>query len=294
MNIKDKKFKFTFIDLFAGIGGFHLALHNLGGKCVFASEIDKYARKTYEKNFKSISPELFDSNMFQGNIEKIDLINIPDHDILCAGFPCQPFSQAGLKQGFSDTRGALFFNIAEVLKIKKPSAFFLENVSGLIRHENGKTFDIIKEEIEKLDYSFYYKIIKASDFGLPQRRPRVFMVGFKNKKIKFDFPEPIKLKITMSDVFNGNVNTDIGFTLRVGGKGSPIGDRRNWDGYIVDGKERRIGVDEAKKMQGFPDDFEFPVSKSQAMKQLGNAVAIPAIEAVASVIIDKIMKFILH
>lgn len=273
--------KFTFIDLFAGIGGFHLAMHNLGGECVFASEWDESARKTYEANFEKISPKLFENNMFAGDITKINPNDIPNHDILCAGFPCQPFSQAGYKLGFEDTRGTLFFNVADILKHKKPKAFFLENVRGLMNHDNGKTFEVIKNTIEELGYSFYYKIIKASDFGLPQHRPRTFMVGFLDKTLKFEFPKPKKLELTMSDIFEGKVTRDIGFTLRVGGKCSPINDRRNWDGYIVDGIERRIGIKEAIRMQGLPENFEFPVSKIQAMKQLGNSVAVPAVQAVS-------------
>ncbi|MDY0138672.1 MAG: DNA cytosine methyltransferase [Candidatus Izemoplasmatales bacterium] len=279
-NVIQKKERFTFIDLFAGIGGFHLAMHNIGGNCVFSSEWDKDARNTYETNFKDISPNLFNDNMFAGDITKVDPNEIPNHDVLCAGFPCQPFSQAGYKLGFEDTRGTLFFNIAEILKVKKPKAFFLENVRGLMNHDGGKTFEAIKNTIEELGYSFYFKIVKASEFGLPQHRPRMFMVGFKDKTIDFKFPEPIKLTKTMSDIFEGKVNREIGFTLRVGGKGSPIDDRRNWDGYIVDGEEKRIGIKEGRRMQGFPENFEFPVSKIQAMKQLGNSVAVPAIQAV--------------
>lgn len=279
-NHDDMDYKFTFIDLFAGIGGFHIAMHNIGGDCVFASEWDEYARETYTANFSKISPSLFENNMFAGDITKYDVNEIPDHDILCAGFPCQPFSQAGFKLGFEDTRGTLFFNIAEILKVKQPKAFFLENVRGLKNHDKGKTFKVIKNTIEELGYSFYYKIVKASDFGLPQLRPRMFMIGFKDKSIKFDFPDPVKLTMTMSDIFEGKAEREIGFTLRVGGRGSPIDDRRNWDGYIVDGEERRIGIKEGVRMQGFPENFKFPVSRTQAMKQLGNSVAIPAVQAV--------------
>lgn len=285
-----KKNAFKFIDLFAGIGGFHLAMHNIGGSCVFSSEWDLAARKTYEANFKDISPELFSNDNFKGDITKVSPNLIPDHDLLCAGFPCQPFSQAGYKLGFEDTRGTLFFNIAEILKVKRPSAFFLENVRGLKNHDNGKTFQVIKKIINELGYSFFYKVVKATDFGLPQHRPRMFMVGFLDQSIDFDFPAPTQLKFTMSDVFDGKVDRNIGFTLRVGGKGSPISDRRNWDGYVVDGEERRIGTKEARRMQGFPENFIFPVSETQAMKQLGNSVAIPAVEAVAKEIISAISK----
>lgn len=280
----------TFIDLFAGIGGFHLALHNLGAKCVLASEWDIHARKTYEKNFKKVTPQLFLNDKFIGDINSLKDIKkeVPDFDILTAGFPCQPFSQAGFRKGFSDTRGTLFFNIVEILRIKKPKAFFLENVRGLLSHEGGKTFSVIKDNLEELGYSFHYKIIRASDFGLPQLRPRLFMVGFKDKSIDFKFPNPIPLEKTMSDVWEGKCSRDVGFTLRVGGRGSSIKDRRNWDAYLVDGKVKTLSHKEGKRMQGFPDDFEFPVSDRQAIKQLGNSVAVSAIEAVAREIIRKI------
>ncbi len=280
--------KFKFIDLFAGIGGFHLAMHRLGGECVFASEIDDFARLTYQENYQKISPKLFENNLFNKDIRTISPKDLPDFDVLCAGFPCQPFSQAGYKRGFEDNhsseRGNLFFNIAEILEAKKPKAFFLENVRGLVTHDKGKTFKIIRNILEnELGYSFYYKVVHASDYGLPQLRPRVFIVGFKDENFmnSFNFPPPIPLKFTMSDVWQGKCSREIGFTIRVGGRGSDITDRRNWDNYLVDGELRRLSYIEAKKMQGFPNDFEFPVSKTQAIKQLGNSVAVDAVEAVA-------------
>jgi DNA (cytosine-5)-methyltransferase 1 len=189
------KIEFKFIDLFAGIGGFHIACKELGGNCVFACEIDKSARQTYIKNH--------DINIasFADDITKIDPNSIPDHDLLCAGFPCQPFSQAGFKKGFEDTRGTLFFHIAEIIKQKKPEAFFLENVRHLLNHNNGKTINRIKDIIEELGYSFDYQIVKASDFGLPQHRPRLFMIGFrdKNKHKDFYFPNREELRLTMND-----------------------------------------------------------------------------------------------
>ena len=275
--------------MFAGIGGFHLAFHNVGAECVFVSEWDEAARNTYRRNLYNISPELFDSGNFVGDITKVDPKIIPDFDVLCAGFPCQPFSQAGFKKGFEETRGTLFFDIVRIIKKKKPEAFFLENVRHLQNHNNGKTFATIKKVIEKdLGYSFFPKMVKASDFGLPQHRPRLFMVGFKDKTINFEFPKSTPLKFTMSDVFGGKCDRKIGFTLRVGGRGSKIKDRRNWDSYMVDGKIRRLGKKEGLKMQGFPDNFEFQVSETQAMKQLGNSVAVPAIQTVAEEIIKRI------
>jgi DNA (cytosine-5)-methyltransferase 1 len=283
--------KLTFIDLFAGIGGFHLALHNLGAECVFASEWDDAARLTYETNLSKLSPKLFESGNFAGDITAVDKKSIPDFDILCAGFPCQPFSQAGFKKGFADIRGTLFFDIAEIIRVKKPKAFFLENVRGLYTHDEGRTFETIKKTLtEDLGYTFHHAIVKASDHGLPQHRPRLFMVGFRDHSINFEFPNKRKLKFNMSDVMKGEVNREIGYTLRVGGKSSPIHDRRNWDGYIVDGEVRRLTPNEGKKMQGFPASFKFPVSNSEAMKQLGNSVAVTAIQDYAAAIIQSLGK----
>ncbi|MEK9166847.1 MAG: DNA cytosine methyltransferase [Patescibacteria group bacterium] len=288
-----KTSKLKFIDLFAGIGGFHLAFHNAGAECVFSSEWDAAARKTYEHNFKKISPELFESGNFIGDINSIkDIENdIPDFDILTGGFPCQPFSNAGHRMGFEDTRGTLFFNIAEILRIKQPKAFFLENVGGLLNHNEGETFAKIRKVLEEdLGYSFNFFRVKACDYGLPQLRPRVFMIGFKDKSIKFNAPAKKALQLTMSEVFGGECTRKIGFTLRCGGRRSPIDDRRNWDGYIVDGEVKRITSKEGKKMQGFPDSFEFPVTESNAMKQLGNSVAVPAIQAFAEVLVNTLMN----
>jgi DNA (cytosine-5)-methyltransferase 1 len=283
------------IDLFAGIGGFHLALKSIGMKCVFTSEIDKYARQTYEANFKD--KYLKDPNLFTGDIWKVDYKNIPNFDILCGGFPCQPFSQAGYKRGFKDNKdGNLFFSIEEILKVKKPSVFFLENVRHLKNHDGGKTFKVIYKSLQNLNYTFDYKVIKASDFGLPQHRPRIYMVGFykprlKNmyKELAFTFPREIPLKKTISDVFGGFVSKKlnskeerkIGFTLRVGGSKSPINDRINWDGYILNNKIVRIKSKQGLEMMGFPKNFKLPVSDNQAMKQLGNSVAVNVVKAIA-------------
>jgi len=283
----NKKPDFTFIDLFAGIGGFHLAASNLGGKCVFASEFDENARKTYEANFLKHNEDLFYSGNFAGDITKVDEKTIPNFDFLFAGFPCQPFSQAGFKKGFNEARGTLFFDIVKIIKEKQPDVFFLENVRGLLKHDDGKTFATIEKIITKnLGYSFFYKIIKASDFGLPQHRPRLFMVGFKDKNIKFEFPEAQELKMTMSDIWNGSCPKKIGYTLRVGGRGSKIDDRRNWDAYMVNGNIKQLSSNEGKKMQGLPNHFIFPVSETQAMKQLGNSVAVPAIQSVIKQILS--------
>lgn len=277
----------SFVDLFAGIGGFHVALHALKLECVFACEWDKEARKTYQANHYAYAKALFDSGHFAGDITAVNPQSIPDFDLLCAGFPCQPFSQAGFKKGFDEVRGTLFFDIANIIKAKQPKAFFLENVRHLLQHNEGKTFASIRRVIEdELGYSFFYKVIKASDFGLPQHRPRLFMVGFKNPNIQFTFPDPTPLALTMSDIWRGHCDKKIGYTLRVGGRGSGLNDRRNWDTYLVNRQIRRLSPEEGKKMMGLPEDFMFPVSQTQAMKQLGNSVAVPAIQATAKKIIE--------
>ena len=292
------KDKLKFIDLFAGIGGFHLAFHDVGAECVFASEIDTEARKTYKTNLESISPRIFNEknnvlDLYNDDIRKIEPDLVPDHDILCAGFPCQPFSQAGHKRGFNEQnedRGNMFFIIRDIIRAKRPKCIFLENVRHLLKHDNGRTFSIIMDVLTNdLEYDVYYKIVKASDYGLPQHRPRIFIVGFRkedNRFWNFEFPKPIPLKFTMSDVWQDKCDRDIGFTLRVGGGGSGINDRRNWDSYMVNGVVKKIGPIEGKKMMGFPDWYNFPVSKVQTMKQLGNSVAVDAVREVAKSIIN--------
>lgn len=291
-NMQNEKIKrFTFIDLFAGIGGFHLALHELGGECLYASEWDEYARKTYEHNFKEISSKMFEKGLFRGDITvEHNKKAIPSHsDILCAGFPCQPFSQVGYKKGFNETRGALFFEIAEIIKEKKPRAIFLENVRHLLNHDEGKTFKRILHILHhELGYSIFHKIIKASDYGLPTYRPRIFIIGFTEdlNVESFHFPSPVPLKYNMSHIFGGKCNKKIGYTLRVGGRRSGVHDRRNWDAYIVDEKVRFITHKEAKKMMGFSDHFIFPVSEAESLKQLGNSVAIDPVKMTAKAILN--------
>lgn len=201
---KRKNIKFDFIDLFAGIGGFHIAMHRNGGRCVFASEIDKFARHTYEHNFKSISPDLFKHNNFNQDITdpKLDYQDIPNFDVLCAGFPCQAFSNAGLKKGFDDTRGTLFFNIKEIVKtkieqnhsnnkIKIPKVLLLENVKGLKNHDKGRTFKIIKSNLQDLGYHVEAEVLNSKHFGVPQNRERIFIVAWDSRLLKnknFYFP----------------------------------------------------------------------------------------------------------
>jgi len=195
-----------FIDLFSGIGGFRMALEKLNHKCVFSADNDKYACDTYYKNFKEYP--LID-------IKKLSAKKIPNHDILCAGFPCQPFSIAGERRGFNDTRGTLFFDIVRILKEKKPKIFILENVKGLVNHDKGKTFKKIinilskkvngkinKSKRENLGYNVFWKVLNSYDFNAPQNRERVFIIGFKNQNINYKFPKNIKLKINLNNLIN--------------------------------------------------------------------------------------------
>jgi DNA (cytosine-5)-methyltransferase 1 len=291
------KHPIRFIDLFAGIGGFHLAFESLGAECVFASEKDLAARKTYETNFRHKAPKMFDENCFNDDILNVDPTSIPDFDIMCAGFPCQPFSQAGRKLGFGEnyeSRGNMFFILRDIIRARRPKAFFLENVRHLVNHDDKRTFSIIRTILEdELEYDFYPMIVKASDYGLPQHRARIFMIGIDrslNISAKFSFPQKLPLQFTLSDVFGGNCEKDIGYTLRVGGRGSKIDDRRNWEFYRVDGEVVRLGIPEGKKMMGLPEDFVFPVSEVQAMKQMGNSVAVNAVREVGRALINFLIE----
>lgn len=324
---------FTFIDLFAGIGGMRIPFQNLGGKCVFSSEIDDYAKKTYSINFGDIPA---------GDITKIDAKNIPNHDILVGGFPCQAFSIAGKRGGFQDTRGTLFFDIARIIKEKQPKAFFLENVKGLTNHKGGKTLATILNVLRN-DLGYIVptpKIINAKDFGVPQNRERIFIVGFRaDLKIKeddFKYPNPINKKTCIKDILEKEVVSSkyylstkyleclenhkkrnkakgngfgyeikdvegISNTLVVGGMGRErnlIIDNRLKDFTPVthiQGEVNRQGVRkltprEWARLQGFPDSFKIEVSDVRAYKQFGNSVAIPAIQATAEKIIEKILE----
>lgn len=205
--------KFKMIDLFAGIGGIRIAFQKLGGASVFASEWDKFAQKTYKANFGEVP---------HGDITEINPNDIPDHDILLGGFPCQPFSQAGLKKGFEDTRGTLFFNIVQIIDVKRPKAFLLENVKQLRGHDKGRTLATILNVLDELDYDVYVDVLKANDFGVPQKRERIFIVGFRRDKdilgeyfkdkdgkdirINFKFPEPSGIKTRVGDILEKSAN----------------------------------------------------------------------------------------
>ena len=193
-----RKTKYTFIDLFAGIGGFHQAMHAYGGQCVFASEWDKNARIAYEANYAEIAPNLFANNykFFNNDITEADPAEIPNFDVCCGGFPCQAFSIAGKKLGFEDTRGTLFFNVANIVRYKKehgnaPRVLFLENVKGLKMHDHGNTLSVIMATLEELGYAYQYEVLNAKYFGLPQNRERLFIVAWDLEQlpnVDFHFP----------------------------------------------------------------------------------------------------------
>lgn len=274
-------------DVFAGIGGFHLAFDQAGAKTVFACESEPLARLTYEVNFRPSSPQLFDRHHFADDIRTLDLGAVPFFDVLTAGFPCQPFSVAGKQQGFDDERGTLFFALARLIAARRPEAFFLENVQGLAFHDHGRTLAEMKRVLtDVLGYSFHTKVVRACDFGVPQLRPRLFMVGFRNPQTPFSFPDPIPLTTTLSDVLGGTTEREIAYTLTASRAGRRYGRGSQAGAYLVDGQPIHLSVDQAATLQGFPDDFVFPVSMTRAMHQLGNALAVPAAAATAQAIIN--------
>lgn len=314
--------KFEFIDLFAGIGGIRLAYQNLGGKCVFTSEWNSFAKMTYEINFGEVP---------FGDITEISEKEIPNHDILLAGFPCQPFSIAGVskknalgrKHGFLDeTQGTLFFDLARIIKYKRPPVFMLENVKNLVSHDKGNTFRIITETLKGLDYAVYFKILDGKHF-VPQHRERTIIVGF-NREIfqdeeNFQFPElpePIAKfkdileqkpldKYTLSEhLWNYLQNYATKHKEKGNGFGFGLTDlngisRTLSARYYKDGAEilipqkgkcpRRLTPRECARLQGFPDEFIIPVSDNQAYKQFGNSVAVPLIQAVGKNIIKSFL-----
>lgn len=269
--------EFKFADMFAGIGGFHLAMAEIGGQCVWAAEINHLARKTYLANFLGSTPGLSDPEVFAKDVTLVDKSKIPDHDVLCAGFPCQPFSVAGHRRGLDDVRGTLFFQILETIRKKRPRFFFLENVHGLVRHDDGATFKRMLELLQGSGYRVEWHVVSAANHGLPQNRRRVFILGSKYSGLPLVPPPHRPLAFTMSDVFGGVVERDVGFTIRCGGRGVDVDSRHNWEAYRVDGQVQRLSVAQSARMMGFPSDFVFPVSETAARKQLGNAVAVPAV-----------------
>jgi len=312
------KSTFKFIDLFAGIGGFRIAMQSVGGECVFSSEWDERAKETYEANFAEVP---------FGDIKLIPESEVPDHDILCAGFPCQPFSSAGVSarnalntsHGFNDEiQGTLFFDIARIVDKKRPRVVFLENVKNIVRHDKGRTFKLIRKTFKELGYKFHYDLINASSL-VPQRRVRCYMVAVK-ENIEFKFPkfegEDIPLKkildenvdesFTISDKLwaghkrrtKRNLARGVGFTAHTADLERPS--NTIVARYGKDGKEclipqknnnpRMLTPRECARLQGFPKEFLIPVAKTNAYKQFGNSVAIPVVKKISESIYNQLLQ----
>jgi len=255
-----------YIDLFCGMGSFHYSFSKLGFKCVMASDIYQPVKENYKLNY--------DIDIL-GDICNIEPSSIEPYDILCAGFPCQPFSQAGHHMGFEDNRGTMFSQVMRFVKKNIPKIVILENVQALLNHDKGKSFAKIKTDLEGEGYDVVYKVLKCSDYGIPQMRKRLFIIGFKNISVTnidnfFDLGEYHKT-ITLSQYLGQNFKKDIAYTLRCGGKHSPIDDRHNWDGYWVDDKEYRLTIEDGLKLQGF-HDYNFIGKKNEKWKMLGNTI----------------------
>lgn len=315
---------FTFIDLFAGIGGMRIAYERAGGHCVYSNEWNKYSQQTYFANFGE-QPD--------GDITKVEAEKIPDHDILVAGFPCQPFSIAGVSKkqsmgratGFEDkTQGTLFFDICRILKAKRPKAFMLENVKNLKSHDRGRTFKVITEALEELDYEVFHAVLDGQNY-VPQHRERILIVGFDRKRygrdpgFRFNIT-PVEPKPVMRDILESEVDDkytltdklwaylqDYAAKHRAAGNGfgfglaDPGGVSRTLSArYYKDGSEilieqegknpRRLTPRECARLQGFPDDFVIPVSDTQAYQQFGNSVVVPLMTNVAQLIVAKMKK----
>lgn len=266
LHIDGPPIAFKYIDLFCGIGSFHYSFRKLGFKCVMACDIYKPSKENYKKNFDM---DILD------DICDIDPNEIEQYDILCAGFPCQPFSQAGKHKGFEDSRGTMFSQVMRFVKVNTPKIVILENVQALLNHDNGKSFGKIKEELEVEGYQIVHKVLKCSDYGIPQMRKRLFIIGFKNiQVIKLDtffHLDEYEKTTTMTQFLSKNFEKETAFTLRCGGKKSPINDRHNWDGYWVEGKEYRLTIDDGLKLQGFYD-YDLIGKNNERWKLLGNTI----------------------
>lgn len=303
---------FKFIDLFAGIGGIRLGFESVGGRCVFSSEFDEDACKTYEANFHEHP---------SGDITKIAASDIPDFDILLGGFPCQAFSIIGKKEGFSnETCGTLFFEIERILKEKKPRAFLLENVKNLKSHDNGNTYKVIRTHLQCLGYNVYESVLNSLDYGVPQKRERIYIVGFMDN-VSFRFPEaiPVAERKSLSDVLEPNVAEKYyvrpkireSRLQRIKDKNypKPYISHENMAGsitphpyssclragasanYILINDERRPTEREMLRLQGFPDSYKIVLPYGKVKKQCGNSVSVPVIAAIARQMIVALKRF---
>lgn len=297
------KASFKFIDLFAGVGGMRIAFESLGGKCVYTSEWDTNAQKTYAANFNE-TPD--------GDITKVDETTIPNFDVLLAGFPCQPFSTIGQREGFKHkTQGTLFYDVLRIIEHKRPSSFLLENVKGLVSHDAGKTLNIILESLSAIGYKVQYKVLDASDFGVPQYRKRIYIVGFDKQRfeseIQFYWPKPLNEKIGIGKFIESGIEDhSISKHLQKSyfdkiddGRPQIVTQESNFPvktlvstyhkiqrltgTFVKDGPTgvRLLTANECKAIMGFPKEFKIPVSRTQMYRQMGNSVAVPVVKAVA-------------
>ena len=306
-------YSFRFIDLFAGIGGMRIAFEDAGGTCVFSSEWDKYAQETYEANFGE-KPE--------GDITQIEADIIPDFEVLVGGFPCQPFSSIGKREGFGhSTQGTLFYDIVRILEEKQPESFLLENVEGLVTHDGGKTFRVISDSLDDLGYFIAHKILDAADYGVPQHRKRIYIVGFrKNLGIDpelFQFPEPhpkpafignfiehhatgyaISKHLQKVYLFKKNDGRpeiiDRHSQIQVKTLVSTYHKIQRLTGtFVRDGETglRLLSRNECKAIMGFPLDFKTPVSRTQMYRQFGNSVAVPVVKEIAKKLVEVLEQY---
>ena len=308
---KETSKDFKFIDLFAGVGGMRLAFEKANGQCVFSSEWDKYSQKTYQANFGEIP---------HGDITQIDEREIPNFDILLAGFPCQPFSTIGKRQGFDHpTQGTLFHDVVRIMRHHRNKAFLLENVAGLENHDGGRTLEVIEETLTSLNYKYDYRVIDAADFGVPQHRSRIYIVGQKSRvggRTDFDWPEGKKEhKAIGPHVQTGVLNHSISKHLqnvylfkKDDGRPQIIDPESDFPvktlvasyhkiqrltgTFVRDGETgiRLLTAEECKAIMGFPKKFEMPVSRTQMYRQMGNSVAVPVVTVLAKWIAEDILK----
>lgn len=298
------------VSLFSGCGGLDLGFENAGCNVVWGVDFDKFAVQTYNANF--------DTKIIQEDLNNVTPSDIPDHNMLIGGFPCQPFSMMGKKEGFQDQkgRGDMFFKIIEILRIKQPEVVVLENVKDLLTNDNGHTISVIKQLLTELGYKIHMQVLNTKNYGIPQTRNRVFIVCFKNHEIDFHFPEKVELKLTMQDLLETGVDEKYFLSERMvktvmswGTKNysaKPEIDlqiarplcatmakmhRASQDNYVTEnGRIRRLVPRECARLQGFPDSFVIPVSDTQAYRQFGNAVTVTVAEKVAQCVLRVIEK----
>lgn len=297
------------VSLFSGCGGMDLGFEQAGFEIAMALDFDKFAAKTYNANFKK---PLINEDLWEFDLEKI-----PDHDLMIAGFPCQPFSVMHEEEGFEDEeRGTLFFKLCEIIDLKEPQIIVLENVRNLLRHDEGNTFKRIKDSLEEREYKVFHKVLNTSDYGLPQTRRRVFIVAFKDHSVNFTYPEPIELELTMQDLLEQDVPDKyylsekmIETVMSWGTKNysaKPEIDlkiartlcasmakmhRASQDNYVSDERGiRRLTPRECARLQGFPEDFKIVCSDTQAYRQFGNAVSVPVAKFLANSIQEAVNR----